>query len=226
MASPADRARLARARDLQVRLRAKVRIEPLPAAPERVAGVDVHFEPGGGRAWGAACVVAGPERKVVESRLAAVTVDFPYRTGYLSFRELPAVAAVLAKLSAPPDLLLLDGHGIAHPRRFGLACHAGVELDLPAVGCAKSRLCGSFAEPDPAALARTDLTAGGEVLGRVLRSRAAVRPLFVSVGHRITLDQAVEAVIGCLDGYRIPLPLRMAHNRARAAARGKGRGSG
>lgn len=219
MASPADRARLAQARELQERLRRRVRIEPLPAAPRRVVGIDVHFESGGERAWGSACVVSSPDLQVIECKVAEATVDFPYLTGYLSFRELPAVRAVLAELSEPPELLLLDGHGIAHPRRFGLACHAGVEFDLPAVGCAKSRLCGRFADPDPAARSQTDLTDGEELLGKVLRSRTGVRPLFVSVGHRITLDQAVQAVIGCLDGYRIPLPLRMAHNRARSAAR-------
>ena len=219
MESPASRDRLAQARALQQRLRRKVRIEPLASPPAQVAGIDVHFEPGGDRAWASACVVSGSAMRVIECKVAAVTVDFPYRTGYLSFRELPAVAAVLAELAERPDLLLLDGHGIAHPRRFGLACHAGVEFDLPAVGCAKSRLCGQFAEPGSEALAQSDLTEGEELLGRVLRSRAAVRPIFVSVGHRITLAQAVEAVIGCLDGYRIPLPLRMAHNRARAAAR-------
>ncbi len=222
MASRVDRERLSQARALQERLRQKVRIEPLAGSPARVAGIDVHFEPGGDRAWGSACVVSVPDLQVVECKLAAVRVDFPYRTGYLSFRELPAVRAVLAELCEPPDLLLLDGHGIAHPRRFGLACHAGVEFDLPAIGCAKSRLCGQFIEPDSGALAWSDLNYGEELLGRVLRSRAAVRPIFVSVGHRITLDEAVETVIGCLDGYRIPLPLRMAHNRARLAARNGG----
>lgn len=219
MALPADRERLTHARDLQQRLQRQVRIEPLASSPARVAGIDVHFEPSGDRAWGSACVVSCPDLQVIECKVAAAAVDFPYRTGYLSFRELPAVAAVLSELAQPPDLLLLDGHGIAHPRRFGLACHAGVEFDLPAVGCAKSRLCGRFAEPGKEALARSDLTDGEEVLGKVLRSRAAVKPIFVSVGHRITLDQAVAAVIGCLDGYRIPLPLRLAHNRARSAAR-------
>jgi deoxyribonuclease V len=187
-----------------------------------VVGIDVHFGSDGERAWGSACVVSGPDLQVIECKLAAAPVDFPYRPGYLSFRELPAVRAVLAELSEPPDLLLLDGHGVAHPRRFGLACHVGVEFDLPAIGCAKSRLCGRFVEPDAPARSRSGLKDGGELLGAVLRSRAAVRPIFVSVGHRITLDQAVEAVIGCLDGYRIPLPLRIAHNRARAAARSAG----
>ncbi|MYB15940.1 MAG: endonuclease V [Chloroflexi bacterium] len=222
MASPVDRDRLTQARELQKRLQQQVRIEPLDASPARVAGIDVHFEPNGDRAWGSACVVSCPDLQVIECKIAAAAIDFPYRTGYLSFRELPAVAAVLTALAERPDLLLLDGHGIAHPRRFGLACHAGVEFDLPAVGCAKSRLCGRFVDPDKEALARSDLTDGAEVLGKVLRSRAAVKPIFVSVGHRITLDQAVDAVIGCLDGFRIPLPLRMAHNRARSAARNGG----
>ena len=207
---------------MQRRLRDRVRMEPLAVDPRRVAGIDVHFERGRNRAWGAACVVELPSLQILEWAVAAARVDVPYQPGFLSFRELPAVAAVLAELGRDPDLLLLDGHGIAHPRRFGLACHAGVEFDLPSIGCAKSRLCGRFDPPSPAKLAQADLIDGGEVIGRVLRSRAGVRPVFVSVGHRITLCQAVANVIGCLDGYRIPLPLRMAHNRAREAARGSG----
>ncbi len=211
---------MAEARFAQERLRDRVSIQPLAAEPQRVAGVDVHFDRTGNRAWAAVCVVATSDLSVLECQVAATAVEVPYRTGYLSFRELPAVTAALAKVTTSLDLLLLDGHGVAHPRRFGLACHAGVTHDVPAVGCAKSRLCGKFAEPDPEALARTDLLDRGEVVGQVLRTRAAVRPVFVSVGHRITLCQAVAAVVSCLDGYRIPRPLRIAHNRARAAARG------
>ena len=222
MALRASSAWRADARILQERLRARVRIQSLGFHPQRLAGVDVHFDRAGNRAWGAVCVVDAADLEVLECQVAAAAVEVPYQPGYLSFRELPAVKAALEQLAVPPDLLLLDGQGIAHPRRFGLACHAGVELELPAIGCAKSRLCGTFAEPPRDALSQTDLHDRGELVGRVLRSRSAVRPLFVSVGHRITLEEAVAVVISCLDGYRIPRPLRLAHQRARAAAQGNG----
>ena len=136
---------------------------------------------------------------------------FPYVPGYLTFREAPAVEAAFSRLARRPDLLLVDGHGWAHPRRFGIACHLGLWLDLPTVGCAKSRLCGTYAEPGPERGARSPLVDRGEVVGAVVRTRPRVKPLFVSPGHRCDLEGAVALVLATSAKYRLPIPARLAH---------------
>ena len=157
--------------------------------------------------------------QVVEEAVASRAVRFPYVPGLLSFREAPAVLAAARKLTHRPDAWMLDGHGRAHPRRFGLACHLGVLLDQPTIGCAKSRLCGQYTEPGRRRSARTLLRDGDEVIAVVLRTRDAVKPVFISVGHRTTLDDAVNLALECGTKYRLPEPTRLAHQlvtRARA----------
>jgi deoxyribonuclease V len=204
--SPAEAARQ------QVRLRAYVRLEPLPADLRRVGGVDVAYR--GGRARAAAVVLDFPALLVVEQAAAAVDVSFPYMPGLLAFREAPAILAALERLGALPGVLLVDGHGLAHPRRFGLASHLGVLLDLPTVGVAKSVLTGSFPNPGQSPGSQAELISEDEVLGVALRTRAGSRPVIVSVGHRADLESAVRLVLACTRRSRLPEPLRLAHHLA------------
>jgi deoxyribonuclease V len=158
---------------------------------------------------------------VVESAGVRAKARFPYVPGYLSFREIPPLLEAFAKLEAVPDLIICDGQGRAHPRRFGLACHLGVLLDLPTLGCAKSRLIGEHREPGPRRGAHTQLREGGEVIGEVVRTRSGVKPVFVSVGHRVCLETARRTVLRLAVRYRLPEPVRAAHrevNRLRRLA--------
>lgn len=188
--------------------------DDLPAAVRRVAGVDVGFEDGGRVTRAAVAVLDYPSLALVESAVARLPTAFPYVPGLLSFREVPAVLAALEQLQALPDLLLCDGQGYAHPRRFGIACHLGLLLDLPSIGVGKSRLLGRYAEPDLTKGAWTPLWDKGEVIGAVLRSRAGVAPLFVSTGHRVSLAAAREWVLRCTLRYRLPETTRQAHRLA------------
>lgn len=185
-------------------------------AVKLVAGLDAHYAPRQGLVWGAAAVVRVADLALVESALACAPLDFPYVPGLLSFRETPALLAALATLRARPDLLMIDGQGIAHRRRFGLACHVGVLAGLPAIGVAKSRLCGKHEEPGPERGAWTPLMDGADVIGAVLRSRARTRPLYVSTGHRVSLETAVDWVLRCAPRFRLTEPIRLADRLSRA----------
>ena len=180
----------------------------------RVAGADISLDRARGRGVGAVVVFAYPELEVVEVCVREAPLTFPYVPGLLSFREVPVLREAFRDIAGPIDLLLVDGQGLAHPRRFGLACHLGLLLDVPAIGCAKSRLVGEHAMPEEAAGCRTDLVDKGELIGAVVRTRSAVKPLFVSVGHRIGLEQAVAWVLRCGRGYRLPEPTRLADQAA------------
>ena len=186
--------------------------------PYLAAGADLHIRRSDGMGIATVVTVSIPELSVVEKASAAVPVEFPYIPGLLSFRELPALLEAFSRLRARPDVVLVDGHGRSHPRRFGLACHLGLELDLPAVGCAKSRLTGSFGKLGAGAGSAADLEFDGERIGIVFRSKQRCNPLFVSVGHKIGLDNALEVVKQNLDGYKIPLALRLAHTMAKSNA--------
>jgi deoxyribonuclease V len=152
-----------------------------------------------------------PDMKVIERRSAVTPLGFPYVPGYLSFREGEAVTACLRHVESDVDAILFDGQGICHPRRFGLASHLGLLTGRPSVGCAKSLLTGTHAEPARAAGSRRRITAGKEVLGAALRTRDGVRPVYVSIGHLIDLPAAVRVVLACCRGYRLPEPQREAH---------------
>ena len=188
-----------------------------------VAGLDAAFSPDGERCIAGVVLWDRFERAVVEERVAARKLSFPYVPGLLSFREAPALLAALRKLRAPADVLLCDGQGLAHPRRFGIACHLGVLTGLPSVGCAKSRLVGEHREPGRRRGASAALKHRGEVVGCVLRTRDDVKPLFVSVGHRIDLASAEQLVLDCAGGRRLPEPTHLADrlvSRARERAGG------
>ena len=202
----------AEARDIQRQLGERVLVQPLDRRPESVAGVDVSTR--GGRARAAVVLLAYPDLVPLRSATAEMAVSFPYVPGLLAFREGPVVLAALERLTDWPDVLMFDGQGLAHPRRVGLATHLGVLLDMPAVGCAKSRLCGVYVEPGEQKGSWTPLTDGDEVIGAVVRTRDNVRPVFVSVGHRVDLETAVSLVLDCATRYRLPEPTRWAHQVA------------
>ena len=192
----------------QARVRGAMRAEPLGEVPEVVAGADCAFTQD--EVVAAAVRFDVRRREVVEVVSVRRPLTVPYIPGFLAFREAPAVVAALSKLAGGFGAVLIDGAGFAHPRRAGLAVHVGVELDLPTLGVAKSRLLGTHDEPGEAAGSAVDLTDKGEVIGRVLRLRDRVRPLFVSVGHGITLDDAQRLTLACGVGYRLPEPTRQA----------------
>lgn len=214
MASPPDAWDLSpeEAIALQLGLRSRVETRDRLGPVRRVAGVDVGFEEVGAVAR-AAVAVLGPGLELVDQATSRSPVRFPYLPGLLSFREVPAVLAVLAKI-APPDLLVCDGQGYAHPRRFGLACHLGVETGLPSIGVAKSRLIGEHGQLPAERGAWRPLVDGGEVVGAVLRTRDGVKPVYVSIGHRISLQTAVDWVLRLTPRYRLPETTRQAHRLA------------
>jgi deoxyribonuclease V len=196
---------------LQRRLAAEVRQTPLTGRVRYVAGADVAFTPDGRFVIAGVVVWDGHTRDAVEQHVARAPTRFPYVPGLLSFREIPALLGAFRKLEQTPDVVLCDGQGIAHPRRCGLASHLGLWLDLPTVGCAKSRLCGDHAEPAARRGGRADLLLDGAVVGAVLRTRDDVRPLYVSPGHRCDLASAVRLTLACCTRFRLPEPARLAH---------------
>ncbi len=196
---------------IQNSCRDRVRIEPLEPRPVLVAGADVASSRRTHRMYAAIVVVRLPDFEVVEVAGAAMSARFPYIPGLFSFREVPPLLRAFARLRTRPDAILFDGHGRAHPRRFGLACHAGVLLDCPSVGCAKSILVGEHVPVGLSRGARAPLVAGGETIGAALRTRPGVRPVYVSVGHRVDLDSAVRLVLATTRGFRLPDPIRRAH---------------
>ncbi len=204
------------ARRIQLELREQVLAKDDLARVDRVAGVDVGFEQAGAITRAAVAVLSFPELEVMEHVVVRRPTSFPYVPGLLSFREAPAVLEALGRLDRAPDLLLCDGHGRAHPRRFGLACHLGLLSDIPSIGVGKSRLVGTFAEVPNRKGASVPLLDGQETLGAVLRSRLGVKPIFVSIGHRICLDTALSYVIACLTRYRLPETTRIADRLAGA----------
>lgn len=203
---------------LQQQLADRVREIPLPAV-RLVAGVDVSFSRGDTRGYAGVVVMRLPGLHIVEQHCQDAPLTFPYVPGLLSFRELPLVLQVLRRVKQPPDAIICDGQGRAHPRRFGLACHLGVWLDIPTIGCAKSILCGTHAPVAAAAGSTVQLVDKGEVIGCVLRTRARVKPVYVSVGQRVTLPDAVRLVLSCCARYRLPEPIRAAHALVNAARR-------
>jgi deoxyribonuclease V len=179
-----------------------------------VAGVDVGFETGGQVARAGVAVLSFPELTVVESVVAREPVRFPYVPGFLSFREVPVIIKALKKLRFIPDVILCDGQGYAHPRRFGIACHLGVLVDTPTVGVAKSRLVGTYEEVGIEKGATCELMHRSEEIGKVVRTRTGALPLFVSLGHRVSLDTAVALTLACTTRYRLPETTRAAHRLA------------
>lgn len=185
---------------------------------QKVAGVDVAFEDGGEITRAAVVVLSFPELQVLEQTIARRPTTFSYIPGLLSFREVPAILDALENLKTTPDLLLCDGMGIAHPRRFGIACHIGWLTDLPAIGVGKSRLVGKHSEVPDQKSAWVPLQDNGETIGAVLRTRVSTQPLYISPGHRISLETAIAYVMGCTTKYRLPETTRHADKLSKLPA--------
>jgi deoxyribonuclease V len=202
----------AEARDIQLALAGQVDItSPLPSCT-LVAAADVSYSKFAKWLCASVVVVRADTLELVERVGIIREARFPYVPGLLSFRETPPVLEAFEKLRARPDVVLCDGQGYAHPRRFGFACHLGLWLGIPTIGCAKSRLCGEYDEPGPERGDRSSLIDSGEVIGTVLRTRARVKPLFVSAGHRCDIESAASVVLATATPYRLPVPARHAHN--------------
>ncbi|MCK6418698.1 MAG: deoxyribonuclease V [Alphaproteobacteria bacterium] len=193
---------------IQQELRDRVMIVDVGGAVCTVAGIDVGYDPA--RNISKAALVLFENHVLVESVIAFERTPFPYVSGLLSFREVPVILRALSCLKRPPDLLMVDGHGIAHPRRLGIAAHVGVLTDLPSIGVAKKKLCGHFMMPGLEKGARSDLIHRGEKIGTVLRSKTNVAPLFISPGHRMTHTRAVALVESYLTRTRLPDPTHWA----------------
>jgi deoxyribonuclease V len=207
-----------RAREVQGELACKVEFTPLKKNPKLIAGIDCAFSKDGERIIAAVVVLRPPQFKLVETVSASRKVTFPYIPGLLSFREAPVCIAAVEKLQTQPDVFIIDGQGIAHPRRLGLAAHLGLFLDQSTIGCAKSRLTGMYEEPplDKGDYCLLKAEKGkqstqAETIGAVVRTRTNVKPVFVSVGHKCLLEDAVRIVLYCAVRYRLPEPTRLAH---------------
>ena len=202
----------AEAREIQLDFRPQVELRNRMGPLRRVAGADVAFvtRTTVPQALAAVVVFSYPGWEELECAIGSAPLSFPYVPGLLSFREVPAILAALEKLTQPPDLIFCDGQGYAHPRRFGLASHLGVLLDVPTIGCAKSRLIGEHREPAARAGSWTPLTDDGARIGAAVRTRAGSRPVYISCGHRVSLARAIALTLEACDGPRVPRPTRRA----------------
>lgn len=209
------------AMEIQRHLAGRVIVEKLARDVRYVAGCDISFDKGSDIVYAGIVVLKLPEFSEIDRATTAATVTFPYIPGLLSFRESPALLEAWKKLKVEPDLVMIDGQGYAHPRRFGIASHFGVLVDLPTVGCAKTLLVGTFEEPGEKAGSYSPLMDGEEIIGVALRTQDGVNPVFVSIGHRINLENAIDVVMRCTKGYRIPEPTRQAHLLVNALRRGE-----
>jgi Deoxyinosine 3''endonuclease (endonuclease V) len=199
-------------RNEQKRLAQEVRIRPLERRVRTIAGVDVSLERFGTELFAGVVVMSYPDLTPLHYATVRTPVSFPYIPGFLSFREMPGVIECLAKLPAPPDLVVVDGQGIAHPRRLGIASHLGVLLSVPTVGCAKSRLYGAFEVPKQVGDAEQILDPkSGDQIGWAFKSKERSNPLIVSPGHLVSMEESLEIIKNCLRGYRLPEPTRRAH---------------
>ncbi len=200
---------------VQQSLRARVVTRNELGPVRTVAGIDMSTA--GQRAHAAVVVFSFPDLQPLEAAQADLPLTYPYIPGLLSFREAPAILAAIERLQIEPDLFILDGQGLAHPRRMGIACHVGVIIDKPSIGCAKSRLCGQHGEVGPNVGDYSELWHQGEVIGAVLRTRERVKPVYISVGHKVDLTTAISYVLRCGKGYRLPEPTRWADKVAGGA---------
>jgi deoxyribonuclease V len=205
--------------EIQRSLRRRLRLRPLAGEVRVVAGADVAYSRATHRMHAAVVAVRLPDLELVETISATQLARFPYIPGLFSFREVPPLLGAFARLQSRPDVVLFDGQGLAHPRRLGLACHAGLLLDTPTAGCAKSRLVGEHGPVPVRHGGRAELRHEGELVGAVVRTRAGVSPVFVSPGHLMDVDSAVALVLRTTGRFRIPEPLRLAHRATTALMR-------
>lgn len=194
---------------IQAALLPKLKLIPLKKKPKMIAAADAAFSEN--QVIAGVCLFSFPELELLETRVAVEPLTFPYRPGYLSFCEGPAIFKAISRLKHKPELLLLDGQGIAHPRKMGLATFIGILLEIPSIGCAKSLLVGQFQDPGIKKGDYSEIVYRGEIMGYALRSRTGAKPIFISPGHLITPQESLNLIQLCLSEYRIPEPLRQAH---------------
>jgi deoxyribonuclease V len=205
---------------LQKTLAASVLLTPLPHTPKTIAGADVSLERFGTELFAGIIVLSYPDLTVVDQATVQLPVSFPYIPGLLSFREIPGLLACYEKLQTKPDLIIVDGQGVAHPRRLGIATHLGILLDTPTIGCAKSRLYGTYVEPEEVGeSSEIRDPKKEEVIGVAYKSKVRSNPLIISPGHKITIEESLLYVQHCLKGYRLPEPTRLAHELVNKARR-------
>jgi deoxyribonuclease V len=207
--------------ELQKSLRERVRLAPLKERVETIAGTDISFNKFSSTVYAGIVVLRLPSLEVVEEVGVVSETHFPYVPGLLSFRETPSVLEAWARLKTEPDAVMFDGQGLAHPRRVGIACHVGLLIERPTLGCAKSVLVGKYAEPSEERGAWSEMIDRGEVVGAALRTKTRVQPIFVSPGHLIDLAGAIRLTLECDGGYRQPEPTRRAHLLVNALRRGE-----
>ena len=198
--------------ELQTELRQRLQIQPLTKEITTIAGADISFNKYSTTVYAGIVVMQFPSLQVIETAGVVDEATFPYVPGLLAFREVPALSKAWEKLNIKPDVLVLDGHGIAHPRCMGIAAHFGVVMNTPTLGCAKSLLTGTYVEPANEAGSVSDLISKNELIGKVLRTKKNVKPVFISPGNLISMEQSLDISKQCVRKYRIPEPTRLAHN--------------
>lgn len=209
------------AKQRQESLRAELSLEPLNKEIATVAGADISFNRGSNRVFAGIVVLGYPDLDMIARSLVVSEVDFPYIPGLLAFREIPPLMEAWEQLRTKPDVLIMDGHGIAHPRRMGIATHFGILADHPTIGCAKKVLTGGYEEPDSEKGSYSYLTDGEERIGMALRSRTNVNPVFISSGHKVSFEECRNIVMGCLSKYKLPETTRAAHDLVNRLRRGE-----
>lgn len=193
-------------------LRYQVKIETLEKPIRIIGGADISFNKFEETVYAGIVLFRYPNLEIISQTSAIGRTKFPYIPGLLAFREVPALLVAWNKLDIKPDLMVLDGQGIAHEHRLGIATHFGLVTDVPTIGCAKSRLRGQYAEPANTPFAQSPMYDGDEIIGIALRSKKNCKPIFVSPGHKVSMAQSVEIIKNCIRGYRLPEPTRQAHN--------------
>ncbi|MBN2012761.1 deoxyribonuclease V [candidate division KSB1 bacterium] len=202
---------ISQARAIQNELRTRLQFRPIPRPIKWIAGADVAYSTTTRQAVAAVFIMDYETLSIAETTIAIAETNFPYITGYLTFREAPVLLQAFHKISIKPDVIMFDGQGIAHPRSMGIASHMGVLLDYPTIGCAKKRLFGEADNPEQEKGSVAYLSYADDVIGAVLRTRTGVKPVFVSPGHKSTVQDAIELVLRCAMRYRLPEPTRQAH---------------
>jgi deoxyribonuclease V len=215
---------VAQAKEIQNKLRSEIRIETLKKVPQTIAGADISFNRFSPTLFAGFVVLSLPDLIEVDRALVRAEARFPYVPGYLSFREIPALLEAYAALKIKPDVIMADGHGIAHPRRMGIGAHLGLVLKKPTFGCAKSLLYGEAQDVGAARGSVSylrDAKAGGDIIGALVRTKERAKPVIISPGHLITLEESIALALDLSRGYRIPEPTRRAHTLVNQLRRGE-----
>lgn len=210
-----------KAKERQKLLRDKVSLQPLNKPVQTVAGADISFNRGSDKVYAGIVVLTYPDLSELARSLVITHVDFPYIPGLLAFREIPPLQEAWQNLGFKPDVVIVDGHGIAHPRRMGIATHFGILIDYPTIGCAKKVLTGNYKEPGNEKGSHSYLTENEERIGMALRSRTNVNPIFISPGHKVSFEDSKSIIMGCLTKYKLPETTRKAHRLVNQLRRGE-----